>query len=410
MTATDVRVEPIQPLTEPVASLAHYRATGGGAGLAEALRAGPEAVIAEVAAAGLRGRGGAGFPTAAKWAATRSSDGPVSVVCNAAEGGLGTFKDRFILRRNAYQVLEGLAIATVAVGARRAYIGIRGVCRVEIAALVHALDEMCAANMLGPASIRLVVGPDEYRFGEEHAMFAAADVDTSVVVNNVETLAHVPVVLRLGANGFREFGTPDSPGTTVFTLSGDVRVPGLYELPLGVPLRALIELFGAGTPSGRPVKAVFPGAGAAPLTGARLDVPLDYESLGAVGSALGAGGLVVYDDSTCMVAAALASCRFLATQPAGQCHACQQRDQRIATSLGRIERGDGTNGDLTVLHLGGGQRCCPPTGTATLVRGVLAEFADEFAAHVGRPCPRPRDLPTPRLADFDEDRARFSYA
>jgi len=410
MTATDVRVEPIQPLTEPVASLAQYRATGGGTGLAEALSAGPEAVIAEVRAAGLRGRGGAGFQTAAKWAATRSSDGPVSVVCNAAEGGLGTFKDRFILRRNAYQVLEGLAIATVAVGARRAYIGIRGVCRVEIAALVRALDEMCAARLLGPASIRLVVGPDEYRFGEEHAMFAAADVDSSVVVNNVETLAHVPAVLRLGANGFREVGTPDSPGTTVFTLSGDVRVPGLYELPLGVPLRVLIDLFGAGTPSGRPVKAVFPGAGAAPLTGARLDVPLDYESLGAVGSALGAGGLVVYDDSTCMVAAALASCRFLATQPAGQCRACQQRDQRIATSLGRIERGEGTNGDLAVLHLGGGQRCCPPTGTATLVRGLLAEFADEFAAHVGRPCPRPRDLPTPRLADFDEDGARFSYA
>ena len=410
MTATDVRVEPIQPLTEPVASLAHYRATGGGTGLAEALRAGPEAVIAEVAAAGLRGRGGAGFPTATKWAATRSSDGPVSVVCNAAEGGLGTFKDRFILRRNAYQVLEGLAIATVAVGARRAYIGIRGVCRVEILALVRALDEMCAANLLGPASIRLVVGPDEYRFGEEHAMFAAADVDSSVVVNNVETLAHIPTVLRKGANGFRAVGTPDSPGTTVFTLSGDVRVPGLYELPLGVPLRALIELFGAGTPSGRPVKAVFPGAGAAPLTGAQLDVPLDYDSLGAVGSSLGAGGLVVYDDSACMVAAALASCRFLATQPAGQCCACQQRDQRIAISLGRIERGEGTNGDLTVLHLGGGQRCCPPTGTATLVRGLLAEFADEFAAHVGRPCPRPRDLPTPRLADFDENGSRFSYA
>jgi NADH:ubiquinone oxidoreductase subunit F (NADH-binding) len=402
-------VDQILPLTEPVASLARYRDSGGGAGLAEALRVGPAEVIAEVAAAGLRGRGGAGLPTAPKWAAARAADGPVSVVCNAAEGELGTFKDRFILRRNAYQVLEGLAIAAVAVGARRAFIGIRGTCHVEIAALVRALDEMCAARLLGPASIRLVFGPDEYLFGEEKAMLAATDADNTVVVNNVETLAHVPAVLRLGANGFRTTGTPDSPGTTVFTLSGDVRRPGLYELPLGVSLRTLIELFGAGTPSGRPVKAVFPGAGAAPLAGARLDVPLDYESVRAAGSALGSAGLVVYDDSTCMVAAALASCRFLASEPAGQCPACQGRDRRIAASLARIEQGNGDHGDLTVLHLGGGQRCCPPTGAAKLIRGVLADFPAEVAEHLGRRCARPRDLPIPRLVDFDEFDGRFTY-
>ncbi|HEY0808090.1 MAG TPA: NADH-ubiquinone oxidoreductase-F iron-sulfur binding region domain-containing protein, partial [Pseudonocardiaceae bacterium] len=401
-------VEQILPLTEPVASLAYYRDNGGGTGLAEALRIGPDEVIAEVGAAGLRGRGGAGLPTAAKWAATRGS-GPVSVVCNAAEGELGTFKDRFILRRNAYQVLEGLAIAAVAVGARHAYIGIRRTCHVEIAALVRALDELAAARMLGPASIRLVLGPDEYLFGEETAMLAATEAPTEVVVNNVETLAHVSAVLRLGANGFRANGSTDSPGTTVFTLSGDVRMPGLYELPLGVSLRMLVELFGAGTPSGRLVKAVFPGAGAAPLTGSRLDVPLDYESVCAAGSALGSAGLVVYDDSTCMVAAALAFCRFLATEPAGQCPRCQRRDQRIAVSLARIERGDGAHGDLAALHLGGGQRCCPPTGAAKLIRGVLAEFAEEFTEHLSRPCPRPRDLPVPRLVDFDEPTGRFTY-
>ena len=402
-------VEHILPLTEPVASLAHYQATGGGIGLAEALRVGPDEVIAEVRAAGLRGRGGAGFPTATKWAATRNSNGPTSVVCNAAEAELGTFKDRFILRRNAYQVLEGLAIAAVAVGASRAFIGIRQSCYVEIAALVRALDELAAARLLGPASIRLVLGPDEYQFGEEKTMLAATEADEgeTAVVNNVETLAHVSTVLRLGANAFRAAGSVDSPGTTVFTLSGDVRRPGLYELPLGVSLRMLIELFGAGTPSGRPVKAVFPGAGAAPLTGAMLDVPLDYDSVHAAGSALGSAGLVVYDDSTCMVAAALASCGFLAA--GGQCPACQGLDRRIAGSLARIERGDGTQGDLMVLHLGGGQRCCPPTGAAKLVRGVLAGFADEFAAHIGRSCPAPRDLPIPKLVDFDEPACRFTY-
>ncbi|HEX4720919.1 MAG TPA: hypothetical protein VH333_00285 [Pseudonocardiaceae bacterium] len=397
-------VEHILPLTEPVASLTHYRAMGGGAGLAEALRVGPDEVIAEVRAAGLRGRGGAGIPTATKWAAAH---GPVSVVCNAAESGLGTFKDRFVLRRNAYQVLEGLAIAAVAVGASRAFIGIRETSHVEIAALVQALNELAATRLLGPASIRLVLGPDEYLFGEEKTMQAATDAGETAVVNNVETLAHLPAILRLGANAFRANGSEDSPGTTVFTLSGDVCRPGPYELPLGVSLRPLIELFGAGTPSGRPVKAVFPGVGAAPLTGAMLDVPLDYDSLHAAGSALGSAGLVVYDDSTCMVAAALAFCRFLAT--AGRCPACQGLDQRIADSLTRIERGDGTQGDLMVLRLGGGQRCCPPTGAARLVRGVLDVFADEFAAHVARGCPTPRDLPTPKLVDFDESNCRFTY-
>lgn len=403
-------VEQLLPLTEPVASLAHYREHGGCAGLAEALRVGPDEVIAEVRAAGLRGRGGAGYPTAEKWAATRSTNGPVSVVCNAAEGDLGTFKDRFILRRNAYQVLEGLAIAAVAVGARRAFIGIRGTCHAEITALIHALDELARARLLGPASIRIVLGGDDYLFGEEHAMRAAADVDPTVVVNNVETLAHVPSVLRLGANGFRASGTSDSPGTTVFTLSGDVRQPGLYELPMGVPLRMLIELFGAGTPSGRPVKAVFPGAGAAPLAGARLDVPLDYDSVRAAGSALGSAGLVVYDDSTCMVAAALASCRFLAAEPAGQCVECQRRDRRLLAGFERIERGFASEGDLAMLLLGGGQRCCAPTGTARLVRGVLDQFAGEFADHLGRPCPLPRELPVPRLIDYDEFDGHFTYA
>ena len=158
------------------------------------------------------------------------------------------------------------------------------------------------------------------------------------------------------------------------------------------------------------MRAVFPGAGAAPLTGPRLDVPLDYDSLDAAGSALGSAGLVVYDDSTCMVAATLASCRFLATEPAGQCVTCQRQDRRIAGSLARIEYGTGTAGDLAALHLGGGQRCCPATGAAKLVRAVLAEFADEFAEHVGRPCPRPRDLPVPKLVDYDEYEGRFTYS
>ena len=351
-------VEPVMPLTEPVVSLDHYRERGGGIGLAEARQAGRDGIIAEVRAAALRGRGGAGVPTAAKWAAAR---GPMSLVCNAAEGELGAFKDRFILRRNAYQVLEGMAIAAHAVGATRVFIGIRGTCHTEIAMLCRALDEMAAARLLGPAPVRLVLGPEDYRFGDEATMADTVGAGPSFVVNNVETLAHVPSVLRLGANG--------SADQTVFTLSGDIRRPGCYELPLGVPLRMLVELVGGGTPSGRPVKAVFLGD-AAPLT--RLDHALPP----------GSTGLVVYDDSTCMVAATLACCR-----------------SDDADRLDRIERGIGTHCDLDALR----------ATDSPLVRGALDAFGDEFEAHIGRPCPKPRDLPVPKLVDYDELAMRFSY-
>jgi hypothetical protein len=350
-------VEPLMPLTEPAVSLDHYRERGGGIGLAEARQASAAEIIAEVRAAGLRGRGGAGFPTAAKWAAAR---GPVSLVCNAAGGGLGAFKDRFILRRNAYQVIEGLAIAAHAVGATRAFIGIRGTFHTEIALLCRALDELAAARLLGPAPVRLVLGPDQYEFGDEATMADTVGAGPSFVVNNVETLAHVPSILRLGANG--------SVDQTVFTLSGDIRRPGCYELPLGVPLRMLVDLVGDGTPSGRPVRAVFVG-GAPPLT--ELD-----------DVAPGSTGLVVYDDSTCMVAATLACCR-----------------SDDADRLDRIERGIGTYRDLDALR----------ATDSPLVRGALDTFADEFEAHIGRPCPRPRDLPVPKLVDFDELAMRFTY-
>jgi NADH-quinone oxidoreductase subunit F len=348
----------VVPLTEPAVALDHYRERGGGIGLAEARQASPAEIITEVRAAGLRGRGGACGPTAAKWAAAR---GPVSLVCNAAEGELGAFKDRFILQRNAYQVIEGLMIAARAVGATRVFIGIRGTCHTEIALLCRALDEMAAARLLGPAPVRLVLGPDDYRFGDEATMADTVGAGPSYVVNNVETLAHVPSILRLGANG--------SADQTVFTLSGDIRRPGCYELPIGVPLGMLVDLIGGGTPSGRPVRAVFPG-GAAPLTDLD-DVP-----------ALGSTGLVVYDDTACMVAATLACCR-----------------SGDADRLDRIERGVGTQCDLDALR----------ATDSPVVRGAVAAFDDEFEAHIGRACPRPRNLPIPRLVDFDELTMRFSY-
>ena len=428
-------LERVLPLTEPVGSLRDYRATGGGEGLLAATRLGRLAVTDEIRLAGLRGRGGAGFPTATKWAGVRSDTGPVSVVCNAAEGEPGTFKDRFILRRNPYQVLEGLAIAALATGAQRAYVAIKGNSRVEVAALRQALNEVRAAGVLEHVPVQLVLGPDEYLFGEEKAtveviegglplprilppyqvgLLARRGSANPVVVNNVETLAHVPGILRHGAAKFRTSGTDESPGTTVFTLSGDVRRPGVHELPLGIPVRLLIEVAGGGVAGGRRVKAVFPGASAAPLTEDQLDTTLDFEGMRDAGSGLGSAGLVVYDDSACVVAATLAYCRFLAIESCAQCPACKHGTGEIADCLDRIERGVGAQSDVDTMiakcaSVGGGRRCFLPAGAALLVLGALTSFADEFQNHLGRRCPLPRDLPVPKFTDFDELTNRFCY-
>jgi NADH-quinone oxidoreductase subunit F len=293
-----VWTERVLPLTEHVPSLETYLATGGGTGLAVARNGSPESVIASLAAAGLRGRGGAGFPAARKWASIRAAGCPTTyVVANAAEGEPGTFKDRHILRHNPYQVIEGIAIACLTVGAARAFIVIKRAYRREIGALRGALTEM--REPLGIPPIQLVLGPDEYLLGEEKAameviedgrplprifppyqvgLFSRRNSRNPVLVTNVETLAHVPGILHCGPDWFRSGGTDESPGSTVFTLSGDIRRPGVHELPLGMPLRVLVDLVGGGVRPCRTVKAVVPGASAGVLTGRHLDTPLDFES------------------------------------------------------------------------------------------------------------------------------------
>jgi NADH:ubiquinone oxidoreductase subunit F (NADH-binding) len=364
-----------------------------------------------------------------------AGEGTTYVVCNAAEGEPGTFKDRFILRRNPYQVLEGLAIAAHAVGAARAIVAIKTQYTPEIDRLRRAVDEMQKADVLGPVPVQLVLGPDEYLFGEEKAMvevieggdplprifppyqvglFAKRDARNPTAVNNVETLAHVPNILCAGPERFRANGTEDSPGCTVFTVSGDVRRPGLYELPLGTPMRLLVHLVAGGPANGGRVKAVIPGASAGLLPGDRLDVPLDFESMRDAGSGLGSAGFVVYDDSACIVAAVLAYSRFLWIESCAQCPACKAGSDSITAALERIERGDGSTEDLEDIEakcstVSGGRRCALPLGEELLVRSALEAFGDEFRAHLGRRCRNPRELPVPKIADFDEDAGRFAY-
>jgi NADH-quinone oxidoreductase subunit F len=423
-------------LTEPMGSVGEYQAAGGGEGLATALTAPPGAVIAEVIRSGLRGRGGAGYPTGAKWQAVRADPCPVRyLVCNAAEGEPGTFKDRWILRRNPYQVLEGIAIAAYAIGARAAFIVIKQGFTREIDTLARAMDEMAGAGLTGPAPIRIVPGPGEYLFGEEKAaaevvegaeplprilppyrvgLFARPGSANPTVTNNVETLANVPGILRDGAASFRATGTADSPGTMIFTLCGDVRRPGVYELPLGAPLLSLLSGHGGGPRDGHRFKAVFPGASNAILTPAQFGTPLDFEAMRAAGSGLGSGGFVAYDDSACIVAATLAFSRFLADGSCGQCPACSHGTREMTAALERIEGGTGSAGDVqTILarcaSVTGGQRCALPTGAAVLVGSALAHFRAEFDAHLGQGCPLPRDLPLPVLGDFDQAASRFRY-
>ncbi|MDP9023376.1 MAG: SLBB domain-containing protein [Actinomycetota bacterium] len=419
------------------ATLDDHRASGGGQALAAARARGGDAVVDELVRSGLRGRGGAGFPTGVKWRTVRDSPaGTKYAVCNAAEGEPGTFKDRWLLRRNPYQVLEGLAIAADAIGASRAYVAVKATFARELARLERAAAEMSSDGLLGELPIEVIAGPDHYLFGEEKAMleviegrlplprilppyqvglFAAAMAPNPTVVNNVETLAHVVPIVRDGAERFRSVGTDASPGTMLFTLSGDVQRPGVYEVALGTPLRALIDDVGGGPLPGRRIKAVFPGASNAVLTADQLDTALDFDAMRAAGSGLGSGGFVVYDDSACVVGATAAFSRFLFVESCGQCPACKEGSRKITACLERVERGTGTEADLdTVVErcrsVTGGSRCGLPDGESLLVRSAVERFRDEFVAHLSRGCPRPRRLPFPDLKDFDEQAGQFVLA
>jgi NADH-quinone oxidoreductase subunit F len=413
-----------------------YASGGGGRGLEIALGAGAEAVIDEVAKSGLRGRGGAGFPTGEKWRSIRSTGtGTRFAVCNAAEGEPATFKDRTLLRTNPYQVLEGLAIAAYAVGAERAYVGLKETFAEEVQAVDRALRKMREADALGPIAIELVLGPDLYLFGEEtgleeviedrpplpriarpfmFGLFAAPPNDNPTLVNNVETLANVPHILAEGTDWLRSSGTDTSPGTMLFTVCGDVRREGVFELPLGTPLRYLVEDLAGGPPEGRSFKAFFPGSSNTVLAPTELDVPLDFDSMREVGSGLGSAGFAAFDDSACMVRAAHLYSRFLYVESCGQCPACKFGTGEATRLLAEVESEGASDQILESILIRAkgstdGQKCALPTGESLLIQSLVQVFAEEFRSHIGHVCPLPRELMFHKIIDWDAANERFVY-
>jgi len=411
-----------------VTSIDQYLESGGGITLAKALSLPRAEVIEVVSQAGLRGRGGAGFPTAAKWSGLlRDQEGVKYVCCNAAEGEPATFKDRLLIRTNPYRLIEGLGIAAYAAGAEGAYIVTKSDFTTEIEALTRARSEMGELGISGAVPIELVLGPDQYLLGEEKALheviegnvplprlvppyiqglFATPQSSNPAAVNNVETLFNVPAIVEAGPDWFRSVGTQTSPGTMLFTVVGDVQRPGMFEAPLGIPLSDLLELAGGALP-GRTIKAVLPGASNAVITPASFGVALDFDSMKSVGSGLGSGGFTFYDDTACAVRIAETFTRFLCVESCGQCPACKLHSGDISETLTRIDSGEADAGDLQDVlvrcsMVTDGQRCGLPDGVRTIVPSFMTEFRSEFEAHLnGRGCPFPRDISLPKITRYD---------
>lgn len=437
----------------PVRTVEEYLADhGGGLGLQRAVALGPDATIEEIRRSGLRGRGGGGFPTGRKWAGVRDQPGTDRyVVANGAEGEPATFKDRMLMRTNPYQLVEGVVIAAYALGAVEAFIAIKASFEQEAEAVTRAVQEMQTAGMCADCQLTIVRGPDEYLYGEEkamleviegkaplprllppyeHGLFAtapqsgweAAELEPGhagphesnpTLVNNVETLSNVPHILARGADWFRSMGTADSPGTLVCTVVGDVQRAGVVEMPMGTPLATVIDEVGGGPVPGRSVKAVVSGVANPVIVAEYLSTPLSYDAFAAIGSGLGAGGFIVFDDEACMVEVARQFSRFLYVESCGQCPACKLGTGAITERLARIEAGEGSTDDVGAIggwlpQVTDGNRCYLPVEEQAVVASILRAFASEFDEHLTTgACPRPKPIPLPKLVDIADGKATY---
>ncbi len=399
-----------------------YIKVGGYSGIKKILSSmTPEDVIGEIKASGIRGRGGAGFPTGVKWEACRKAPGNVKyIVCNADEGDPGAFMDRSIIEGNPHSVIEGMMIAAYAAGSGLGYVYIRAEYPAAVDRLKLAIAQAHEMGYLGKNlfesrfnfDIRIKLGAGAFVCGEETALIASIEGERGMprakppfpvhkglwgkptVINNVETLANIPYIIRNGASWYSSIGTEKSKGTKVFALTGKVKNTGLIEVPMGIRLGEIIYDIGGGIIGDKRFKAVQTGGPSGGCIPAELlDTPVDYESLGRVGSIIGSGGMVVLDETDCMVNIAKFFLEFTQAESCGKCVPCRIGTKRLLEILDRITRGLGREGDIELL-----QRLSSDVKSASLcglgqtapnpILSTLKYFREEYEAHIiDRKCP-----------------------
>ncbi len=403
------------------ASIDTYLANDGYAALRKALGMTPEQILDEMKASNLRGRGGAGFPTGMKWSfVPRTTDKPRYIVVNADESEPGTCKDRLLIEFDPHQLIEGMLIAGRAVDSHCGYIYIRGEYRYLIDIMDRAIAEAYARGYLGKNVLGsgfdfdayTHTGAGAYECGEESALLESLEgkrgiprirppfpavaglYQSPTVLNNVETYCAVPAIIRDGGAAFAALGTPKNGGTRLFCISGHVNKPGVYELPMGFNLLRMINEVAGGVRGGKKLKAVIPGGSSCPVLKAEeCDLAMDFDTLMRAKSMLGSGGVVVMDEETCMVKAALRIMRFYAHESCGWCIPCREGTLWLRKILTRVHEGGGIQSDIPLIHeLAAnmlGRTFCPLGDAAAMPTLAFVEkFREEFEAHLdGRPCP-----------------------
>jgi NADH-quinone oxidoreductase subunit F len=396
-------------------TLDFYLQHEGYEGLKKALAMKPDAVIELVRASGLRGRGGAGFPTGMKWQyVDKKSPNPKYIACNADESEPGTFKDHLLMERNPHLLIEGCTIGCYAIGAKVAYIYIRG----EFFHVQHVLENAIAeayargflgTNILGSGfdcDVYIHRGAGAYEAGEETALLESLEGKRAqprnkppfpavvglygcpTAVNNVETLANVPLIVLKGAEWFAKIGPEKNGGPKLFCISGHVKRPGVYEAPMTITLRELIEDRAGGVPDGRTLKAVIPGGSSVPiLMPDQLDTPASFDGVQKAGSLLGSAGIIVLDNTTCMVWLAENLLHFYRHESCGKCTPCREGTDWLHKILHKIERGEGQMRDLDLLssisaNVAGKTLCAFGDAAVTPVQTTLKHFRHEYEAHI----------------------------
>jgi NADH-quinone oxidoreductase subunit F len=408
-------------MIEPT-KIADYLAIGGYGALAKVLeQADPRGVIDEISAAGLRGRGGGGFPTGRKWNATRKAEGsPKYVICNADEGDPGAYMDRSLLEGNPHSVLEGMIIGAYAIGSSHGYIYVRNEYPLAVENITLAIDKareigLLGENILGSGfdfDIVINRGGGAFVCGESSALFASIEgrageprakyvhatdkglYDKPTCLNNVETWANVPLIINKGAQWYAGIGTEHSKGTKIFSLVGKINNTGLVEVPMGITLREIIYEIGEGIPKGRKFKAVQtggPSGGCIPE--AHLDIPVDFDELTKLGTMMGSGGMIVMDERNCMVDVAKYFLKFLEEESCGKCTPCREGIYQMRKILDRITAGEGKMEDLDTLEWMGqaiadGSLCALGGSAPNPVLTTLRYFRGEYEAHIiDKKCP-----------------------